>query len=164
MLLASLGKVVHTVKRAGTYAAKVPPQELHKIAVRERAVCSPHNLIPSSPHPVTHCINAYPCTIHRGGGGQPVRRLEGRYSSQEGSKYQHDWLYLHSINSIKHQYRRHLGFAVFIIIWSLVHGLEPNTSVVARGGGVKTTEDKMHWSRWGSPSCLGELLGFLWYL
>jgi hypothetical protein len=32
-----LGKVVHTVKRAGTYAAKVPPQELHKIAVHVRA-------------------------------------------------------------------------------------------------------------------------------
>jgi hypothetical protein len=27
MLRASLEKVVHTVKRAGTYAAKVPPQE-----------------------------------------------------------------------------------------------------------------------------------------
>jgi hypothetical protein len=38
MLRASFGKVVHTVKRAGTYAAKVPPQELHKIAVHVRAV------------------------------------------------------------------------------------------------------------------------------
>jgi hypothetical protein len=38
MLRASLGKVVHTVKRAGTYAAKVPPPELHKIAVHVRAV------------------------------------------------------------------------------------------------------------------------------
>jgi hypothetical protein len=34
MLRASLGKV----KRAGTYAAKVPPQELHNIAVHVRAV------------------------------------------------------------------------------------------------------------------------------
>ncbi len=40
MLRASLGKVVHTVKRAGTYAAKVPPQELHIIAVHVRAVLS----------------------------------------------------------------------------------------------------------------------------
>jgi hypothetical protein len=38
MLRSSLGKVVHTVKRAGTYAAKVPPQELHKITVHVRAV------------------------------------------------------------------------------------------------------------------------------
>ncbi len=38
MLRARLGKVVHTVKRAGTYAAKVPPQELHKIGVYVRAV------------------------------------------------------------------------------------------------------------------------------
>jgi hypothetical protein len=38
MLRASLRKVVHTVRRAGTYAAKVSLQELQKIAVRERAV------------------------------------------------------------------------------------------------------------------------------
>jgi hypothetical protein len=41
MLRASLGKVVHTVKRTGTYTAKVPPQELHKIAVHARAVIHP---------------------------------------------------------------------------------------------------------------------------
>jgi hypothetical protein len=33
-----LGNVVHTVKRAGTYAAKVSHKELHKIAVHVRAV------------------------------------------------------------------------------------------------------------------------------
>ena len=38
MLRARLGKVVHTVKRAGTYAAKVSHKELHKIAVHVRAV------------------------------------------------------------------------------------------------------------------------------
>ncbi len=38
MLRASLGKVEHTVQRAGTFAAKVSPQELHKIAVHVRAV------------------------------------------------------------------------------------------------------------------------------
>jgi hypothetical protein len=38
MLRASLGKVVHTVNRAGTYAAKVSHKELHKIAVHVRAV------------------------------------------------------------------------------------------------------------------------------
>ncbi len=38
MLRASLGKVVHTVQRAGTFAAKVSPRELHKIAVHVRAV------------------------------------------------------------------------------------------------------------------------------
>jgi hypothetical protein len=45
MLRASLGKIVHTVKRAGTYAAKVPPQELHKIAVNVRAVGTLHQSI-----------------------------------------------------------------------------------------------------------------------
>ncbi len=49
MVRASLGKVVHTVKRAGTYAAKVPPQELQKIAVHVRAV--PHPPPPLPPHP-----------------------------------------------------------------------------------------------------------------
>jgi hypothetical protein len=44
MLRASLEKVVHTVKRAGTYVAKVPPQELHKIAVHVRAVGRPPTL------------------------------------------------------------------------------------------------------------------------
>jgi len=44
MLRASLGKVVHTVQRAGTYAAKVSPQELHKIAVHVRAVGQPNSL------------------------------------------------------------------------------------------------------------------------
>ncbi len=38
MLRASLGKVVHTVQRAGTYEAKVSHKELHKIAVHVRAV------------------------------------------------------------------------------------------------------------------------------
>jgi hypothetical protein len=42
MLRASLGKVVHTVQRAGTFAAKVSPQELHKIAVHVRAVVLMH--------------------------------------------------------------------------------------------------------------------------
>jgi hypothetical protein len=42
MLRASLGKVVHTVKRAGTYAAKFPPKELHKIAVHVGAVGYTH--------------------------------------------------------------------------------------------------------------------------
>jgi hypothetical protein len=45
----------------------------------------------------------------------------GAQSSQEGSKNQHDGLYLQSINSIKHQKRRHLGFGVFIVIWSMIY-------------------------------------------
>jgi hypothetical protein len=47
MLRASLGKVVHTVQRAGTFAAKVSPQELHKIAVHVRAVTIPS--LPTAP-------------------------------------------------------------------------------------------------------------------
>jgi hypothetical protein len=46
MLRVSLGKVVHTVKRAWTYAAKVAPQELHEIAVlyMSGGLCVHHNL------------------------------------------------------------------------------------------------------------------------
>jgi hypothetical protein len=45
---------------------------------------------PPPPPPVTHCMNSYLFTQGSEGGGdvvgEPVRRLEGRYSSPEGSK------------------------------------------------------------------------------
>jgi hypothetical protein len=65
MLRASLGKVVHTVKRAGTYAAKVPPQELHKIAVHVRAVAGR-----APPPPPTMC--RYTWMLAGGWGGAIV--------------------------------------------------------------------------------------------
>jgi hypothetical protein len=40
MLRISVGKVVHTVKRAWTYAAKVAPQELREIAVHVLGGCA----------------------------------------------------------------------------------------------------------------------------
>ncbi len=51
LLWASLEKVVHTVKRAGAYAAKVPHQELHKIVVRVRLWCPPMPPPPLLPPP-----------------------------------------------------------------------------------------------------------------
>jgi hypothetical protein len=39
-----------------------------------------------------------------------------------GRKYQNDLLYLQSTNSIKHQLRRHLGFDVFVVYWSMAPG------------------------------------------
>ncbi len=60
-----MGKVVHTVKRAGTYVAKVPPQELHKIAVHVRAVRCPIVSTVGRGHPsvvslfVTQCVDPY---------------------------------------------------------------------------------------------------------
>ncbi len=56
MLRSSLGKAVHTVRRAGTNAAKVSLQELHKLAVRERAVMETeaygtgNTVVPSNAH------------------------------------------------------------------------------------------------------------------
>jgi hypothetical protein len=39
----------------------------------------------------------------RGGGGDETeRRLEGQQLTKLGQNYQHDWLYLESINSDKH--------------------------------------------------------------
>ncbi len=43
--------------------------------------------------------------LHRegeGGGDEPERRLEGPQFTKLGRKYQHDWLYLQSINYDKH--------------------------------------------------------------
>ncbi len=60
------------------------------------------------PHtpPLTYCIRVYSILFHtgKGGGGrvQPERRLEGQQFTKLSRKYQHDWLYLLSINSHKH--------------------------------------------------------------
>ncbi len=57
----------------------------------------------------------------RRGGWLTSEKVRGALVHKKGRKYQHDWLYLRSINSIKHQQRRHLGFGVFIVIWSTLH-------------------------------------------
>ncbi len=57
----------------------------------------PHD--PTLPQPLTHCIRVYCTFIHTGTGGRRdelERRLQGQ---KLGRKYQHDWLYLQSINS-----------------------------------------------------------------
>ncbi len=60
----------------------------------------PHTL------PLTHCIRVYSICVWVGGGGggelNHWRRLEGQQFTKLGRKYQHDWLYLQSINSDKH--------------------------------------------------------------
>ena len=47
-------------------------------------------------------------------------KVRGALVNKKCRKYQHDWLYLQSINSNKHQYRRHLGYDVFLVTWSMV--------------------------------------------
>ncbi len=67
-------------------------------------------LSPPPPSPYEY-IPLYRNYSHREGGlVEPVRRLEVLLVHKRGRKYQ---LHLQSINSIKHQKRRHLGFAVF---------------------------------------------------
>ncbi len=55
------------------------------------------------PPPLTHCIRVYLFTQGRGGGESWTReKVKGATVHKAGSKYQHDWLYLQSINSNKH--------------------------------------------------------------
>jgi hypothetical protein len=71
-----------------------------------------------------HSLAMHPPQGTGEGGGldEPVRRLEprGALVYKWGRKYQHDCITsLKTINSIKHQYRQHLGFGVFIDIRSM---------------------------------------------
>jgi hypothetical protein len=74
-----------------------------KVTLRQVFIC----LRPRTPGhpPLTHCIRVHSIHIHtgRGEGGrvEPVRRLQGQQFTKLGWKYQHDWLYLQSINSDK---------------------------------------------------------------
>jgi hypothetical protein len=57
------------------------------------------------PPPLTHCIRVNSILIHTGKGGgrvEPDRKLEGQQFTKLGRKYQHDSLYLLSMNSDKH--------------------------------------------------------------
>ncbi len=67
------------------------------------------------PPPLLHTVwmhVLYHCTYsHKEGGGRWTNeKVRGNLVHKRGLKYQHDWLYL----------RRHLGFGVFIGIWSMV--------------------------------------------
>ncbi len=71
------------------------------------SVCGPlpsYDRIPSFPPYTLYTCTVYSILIHRGKGGgvEPERRLERQLLTKLGRKYQHDWLYLQSINSYKH--------------------------------------------------------------
>ncbi len=80
-------------------------------------------MTPYPPPPVsTVCVHSIHILIflysHREGGegGElTIEKIRGAIVDKANQKYQHDWLYLRSINSIKHQLRRHLGFGVYIV-------------------------------------------------
>ncbi len=61
------------------------------------------------------CIQ-YAYSQGKGRGELTREKVRGAIVHKAGRKYQHDWLYLQSLNSIKHQERRHLGFSVFKVI------------------------------------------------
>jgi hypothetical protein len=71
----------------------------YKRTLRQVFIC----LRPGTPA-VTHCVRVYSILIHTGKGGvEPEGRLEGQQFTKLGRKYQHDWLYLQSVNSDKHR-------------------------------------------------------------
>ncbi len=59
-------------------------------------------LIPPPPPRYTLYPYMYLFTQRGGGGVEPERWLEGQQFTKLGRKYQHDLMYLHSINSDKH--------------------------------------------------------------
>jgi hypothetical protein len=73
------------------------------------------------PIPRLHTVylhTVYLLLIHteKGGTDEPERRLEGQQFTRLGRKYQHDWLYLQSVNSDKHLPQRH-PLQVYIFRW-----------------------------------------------
>ncbi len=103
----------------------------------------PPLLWPHNPPPYT----LYTCIQYnysqRGGvrrGGEVTRdKIRGAIVHKAGRKYQHDWLYLQSINSIKNQWRRHLGFDALSSY--VVHAAISPSARVGRG------RQWCHWNR-----------------
>ncbi len=62
------------------------------------------NTLPPPTLPATHCLFIMYFDTGKGGRGRVEleRRLEGQQFTKLGRKYQHDWLYLQSINCDKH--------------------------------------------------------------
>ncbi len=92
-------------------------------------------LRPRIPYTIPHLNTAYMYTVYlfikgRGERGrcEPERRLEKQQFTKLGRKYRHDWLYLQSINSDKHQpqspftgqfFMTTFCFGVYIVHWSM---------------------------------------------
>ncbi len=92
--------------------------------------------------------------VGRGGGGgdQPETRLAGKKFTKLGRKYQHDWLYLQSINPDKHlpsecpltwvppygirqKHHKIIFFLFCSVIWPGGREWEPGESAARDGGG-----------------------------
>ncbi len=82
----------------------------------------PDPILPPPP-PFTQCINKNITlnlfTQGRGVGRSTSESAREALVHKRGRKYQHDWLYRQSIKTIQYQQRRHLGFGVFTVIWSM---------------------------------------------
>ncbi len=94
-----------------------------------------YTIPPPPPYTLYTCIQ-YTYSHREGVGGvesKPKRMLGGAMFHKAGGKYQHEWVYLQSINSVKHQSR---PSRVWCLYCYLVHGcMAPAYDGVAR---VKT--------------------------
>ncbi len=64
---------------------------------------APPLLWPPTAPPYTYVYAVYLFTQRRGGGEPTKEKVRGAIVHKAGQKYKHDWQYLQSINSIKHQ-------------------------------------------------------------
>jgi hypothetical protein len=70
----------------------------------------------SHPFPATHCLYILYSYFGNGEGGEMNQReVRKAIVHKAGRKYQHDCLYLQSINSIKHQLKTTFSFGVCVV-------------------------------------------------
>jgi hypothetical protein len=82
----------------------------YKRTLQQVFICLRHRTSYPPPYTPYTCIH-YTYSLTEGGWGgrvKPERRGEGQQFTKLGRKYQHDWLYLQSINSGKHLPQSHL--------------------------------------------------------
>ncbi len=91
-----------------------------------------------TPPSLTYCRDVYSILLHAG--VEPERRGEGKLFTRLGRKYQHDWLYLQSLNSDKHLPQSPFTVKFFyddILTWclfsKLVHGENTRSEIFLRG-------------------------------
>ncbi len=120
-------------------------------------------LRPRTPYPpplyTLYTCTVYSILIHRGKGGrgrvEPERRLERLQFTKLGRKFQHDWLYLQSLNSDKHLPQSPSTGQFFldddILLWclycKLVHAVRESFYVVsvalqAKAYKLRSVDDK----------------------
>ncbi len=80
---------------------------------------------PMTSYPHLHTVYVYTCILintgkgEEGGRDEPERRLEGQLFTKLGRNYQHDWMYLQSINCDNHLPQSPFTGHENILLWCL---------------------------------------------